>query len=262
MKKPTYLSCEWLGTHVATVGGISGVLTEMIIEMFFPGERPLAKLTPMWRFASMDAHMIRQMLLTSKWLGAEVASVWRFACMLTHVIGQMFLPREGFGAILALVRWLTRVLPDVVHQVILPRKCFRTVLTAEGRLPCSTFYNEFAIFKRGTSFQNAELSCTRRVLPDVTHGEGKVIEWESAQRSFSTARFYHVLVRWIVALTTTHARLIRPRSYVRSKILPAEKIHHPKTGKRCRLINFIAESLTLLLLQISGFNRVRYVGDR
>lgn len=116
--------------------------------MFFPSERPLAELTPMWRFASMDAHMIRQMLLTSKWLGAEVASVWRFACVLTHVIGQMFLPREGFGAILALVRWLTRVLPDVVHQVILPRKCFRTVWTAEGRLPCTYFTSEFATFER------------------------------------------------------------------------------------------------------------------
>lgn len=60
------LSCEWLGAYVATVRGISGVLTEMIIEMFFPGERPLAELTPVWRFASVDAHMIRQMLLTSK----------------------------------------------------------------------------------------------------------------------------------------------------------------------------------------------------
>lgn len=146
--------------------------------MFFPSERPLAKLTPMWRFASVDAHMIRQMLLTSKWLGAEVASMWRFACVLTHVIGQMFLPREGFGAILALVRWLTRVLPDVVHQVILPRKCFRTVWTAEGRLSCTYFTREFAMFKKKnvSVIQNSvELSCTRRVLSDVTHREG--IEW-------------------------------------------------------------------------------------
>lgn len=159
INKWTYLSCERLGAHVATVWGISGMLTEMIIEVFFPGERPLAKLTPVWRFASVDAHMIRQMLLTSKWLGAEVTSVWRFACMLTHVIGQMFLPREGFGAILALVRWLTRVLPDVVHQVILPRKCFRTVLTAEGRLPCLTFYNEFATFKRERSTESFRTWC-------------------------------------------------------------------------------------------------------
>lgn len=158
--------------------------------MFFPSERPLAKLTPMWRFASVDAHMIRQMLLTSKWFGAEVASVWRFACVLTHVIGQMFLPREGFGAILALVRWLTRVLPDVVHQVILPRKCFRTVWTAEGRLPCTYFVSEFAMFeKKSVSvIQNSvELSCTRRVLPDATHREGTISNGIKVDQKF---RYY------------------------------------------------------------------------
>lgn len=159
--------------------------------MFFPSERPLAKLTPMWRFASMDTHMIRQMLLTSKWLGAEVASVWRFACVLTHVIGQMFLPREGFGAILALVRWLTRVLPDVVHQVILPRKCFRTVWTAEGRLPCTYFTSEFAMFQKKNVFPSfrtqwsypaqGEFCLTQR------NRGGRNIEWDGNQgRNFDT----------------------------------------------------------------------------
>lgn len=156
--KLTYLSCEWFVANVATVRGISGMLTEMIIQMFFPSERPLAKLTPMWRFASVDAHMIRQMLLTSKWLGAEVASVWRFACMLTHVIGQMFLPREGFGAILALVRWLTRVLPDVVHQVVLPRKRFRTVCTAEGRLSCTHLQANLQCLRKKKCFCHSELN--------------------------------------------------------------------------------------------------------
>lgn len=139
--------------------------------MFFPGERSLAEFTPMRWFAGMDSYMIRQMLLTSKWLGAEVASVWRFACVLTHVICQMFLPREGFGAILALVRWLTRVLPDMVHQMILPRKCFRTVLTAEGRLSCATSINDFPIFtsliiiSRGSSFFQS-------IFSDATYGRG------------------------------------------------------------------------------------------
>jgi len=178
--------------------------------MFFPSERSLTKLTPMWRFASVDAHMIRQMLLTSKWLGAEVASMWRFACVLTHVIGQMFLPREGFGAILALVRWLTRVLPDVVHQVILPRKCFRTVWTAEGRLPCTYFTSEFA-YLRKICFRHSELSGV------ILHKAS--FAWRNAQRAQYRTEIRQISIpskKWKISLYRIHKIYIEVNIYTRN----------------------------------------------
>lgn len=65
-RKTTYLSRKWFRTHITTMRRISGMLTEMIIEVFFPSERPLTKFTSVRRFASVDSYMIRQVLLTSK----------------------------------------------------------------------------------------------------------------------------------------------------------------------------------------------------
>lgn len=100
-------ACVLLVTHGALVRSLTRVPHVVVDVMLFAGERLLAYVTPMWRFAGVFAHMIVHVLLAS----------------------------ESFRAVLTPERRLTGVTAKVIVQVLFAGKCLLAD-AAPKRLVC------------------------------------------------------------------------------------------------------------------------------